>query len=65
MSTFEEDSAMNFLKSFRKLPEEWLHGTIWEDLAYDKNYMTDDELSRAICDISNNKGITLHEKYTA
>jgi len=65
MSTFEEDSALSFIKSFRKIPRDWFVGTIWEQLSTASEWMTDEELSKAICDVSNYGGMTLNEKYTA
>ena len=65
MSTFKEDSAITFIRSFRTLPADWLQDTVWEPLSKAHRFMTDDELGKAICDVSTGQGTTLYAKYTS
>ena len=67
MSSYEEDSALSFIRAFKDIPVDWFKDTIWYSLAKANNQspLNDDELYRRVIDISSTEGKTIHEKYTS
>ena len=53
MSSYEEDSALSFIRAFKDIPVDWFKDTIWYSLAKANNQspLNDDELYRRVIDI--------------